>query len=38
VHTWIADSSLYSETQGVVTLISWLSNIVNDVSAAQVGP
>lgn len=37
-HTWIADSSLYSETQGGVTLISWLSNIVNDVSVAQVGP
>jgi hypothetical protein len=37
-HTWLADSSLYSETQGGVSLVSWFSNIVNDVSVAQVGP
>ena len=37
-HTWLGDSSLYSETLGGTTLISWVSNIVNDVSASNVGP
>jgi hypothetical protein len=37
-HTWLGDSSLYSETQGGTTLISWVSNIANDVSVSNVGP
>jgi len=37
-HTWLGDSSLYSETQSGTTLISWVSNIVNDVSTSNVGP
>jgi len=37
-HTWLGGASLYTETQGGTTLISWVTGIVNDTAATQVGP
>lgn len=37
-HTWLADPSLYTESQNGVSLVSWPSGIVNNTSSGQVGP
>ncbi len=37
-HIWLTTASLYTETQGGTSLVSWLANIVGDSSVSQVGP